>query len=126
MSAESRRPSHFPAPALNRRDFLGLLGVAALTGTATAAAVPAPPTPTVFRRKQFPAGFLWGAATAAYQIEGAAAEDGRGPSIWDTFSKKPGAVFEGHTGDVACNHYHRWKEDLDLLRGLGANAYRFS
>ncbi|HEY0706528.1 MAG TPA: GH1 family beta-glucosidase [Polyangia bacterium] len=126
MSADPRRPSHFPAPSLNRRDFLGLLGVAALTGTATAAAVPTAPVPTVFRRRQFPNGFLWGAATAAYQIEGAAAEDGRGPSIWDTFSKKPGAVFEGHTGDVACNHYHRWKEDLDLLRGLGANTYRFS
>ncbi len=60
----------------------------------------------------FPPGFLWGAATAAYQIEGAAAEDGRTPSIWDTFSHTPGRVVEGHTGDVACDHYHRYREDV--------------
>jgi beta-glucosidase len=125
MSVDSRW-LHLPSvPAVNRRDFLGAVGVAALAGNATAAVAPAPAAP-VSRRKQFPAGFLWGAATAAYQIEGAAAEDGRGPSIWDTFAKKPGAVFEGHTGEVACDHYHRWKEDLGLLRTLGVSAYRFS
>jgi beta-glucosidase len=74
----------------------------------------------------FPEGFLWGTATAAYQIEGAASEEGRGPSVWDVFSKKPGAVFEGHTGDVACDHYHRYKEDLGLLAELGVKSYRFS
>ncbi len=75
---------------------------------------------------QFPEGFLWGAATAAYQIEGAAAEDGRGPSIWDTFSHTPGAVHGGDTGDVACDHYHRWPLDLQLMREMGLGAYRFS
>jgi beta-glucosidase len=74
----------------------------------------------------FPADFLWGAATAAYQIEGAAGEDGRGPSTWDVFCKKPGAVFEGHSGDVACDHYHRYREDVALMRELGLQAYRFS
>lgn len=76
--------------------------------------------------RSFPPGFVWGAATAAYQIEGAVAEDGRGPSIWDIFSHAPGRVRNGDTGDVACDHYHRWSEDLDLLRRLGVAAYRFS
>ncbi|MGI5273933.1 GH1 family beta-glucosidase [Nonomuraea sp. CA-218870] len=70
--------------------------------------------------------FLWGTATAAYQIEGAADEDGRGPSVWDTFSREPGRTRDGHTGDVACDHYHRWPEDVALLSDLGVNAYRFS
>ncbi|WP_169984162.1 GH1 family beta-glucosidase [Microbispora sp. H10836] len=70
--------------------------------------------------------FLWGTATASYQIEGAATEDGRGPSIWDTFSHTPGRVRDGHTGDVACDHYHRYTEDVTLMAGLGVNAYRFS
>ncbi len=69
---------------------------------------------------------LWGAATSAYQIEGAPAEDGKGPSVWDVFCKKPGAVFEGHTGDVACDHYHRFKQDIALLERLGVKSYRFS
>ncbi|MEE1816775.1 GH1 family beta-glucosidase [Streptomyces sp. SP18ES09] len=76
--------------------------------------------------RSFPAGFLWGAATAAYQIEGAAAEDGRTPSIWDTFAHTPGKVFEGHTGDVAVDHYHRFREDVGIMAELGLNAYRFS
>lgn len=75
---------------------------------------------------KFPADFRWGVATAAYQIEGAAREDGRGASIWDTFSHTPGKVFEGHSGDVACDHYHRWPQDLDLIQSLGVGAYRFS
>jgi beta-glucosidase len=70
--------------------------------------------------------FCWGAATAAYQIEGAATEDGRLPSIWDTFSRVPGAIDGGDTGDVACDHYHRWREDIALMGRLGLNAYRFS
>ncbi|WP_370409466.1 GH1 family beta-glucosidase [Streptomyces fradiae] len=76
--------------------------------------------------RRFPSDFLWGAATAAYQIEGAAAEDGRTPSIWDTFSHTPGKVFEGHTGDVAVDHYHRFRDDVRLMSELGLNAYRFS
>jgi len=75
---------------------------------------------------QFPDGFLWGAATAAYQIEGAVAEDGRGPSIWDTFSHTPGKVGRGDTGDIACDHYHRWRDDFGLLQDLGMGSYRFS
>ncbi|MBO2449548.1 beta-glucosidase [Actinomadura barringtoniae] len=74
----------------------------------------------------FRPGFTWGAATSAYQIEGAVTEDGRGPSIWDTFSRVPGAVDNGDTGDVACDHYHRWPEDIALMRDLGLGAYRFS
>ena len=74
----------------------------------------------------FPEDFLWGAATAAYQIEGAADEDGRGPSIWDTFSHTPRNARHGDTGDAACDHYHRLEEDLDLMRDLGLEAYRFS
>jgi beta-glucosidase len=70
--------------------------------------------------------FAWGAATAAYQIEGAVEEDGRAPSIWDTFSHTPGRVRNGDTGDVAADHYHRWREDVELMRELGLRAYRFS
>ncbi len=75
---------------------------------------------------QFPQGFVWGAATASYQIEGAWNEDGKGESIWDRFSHTPGKVQDGDTGDVACDHYHRWEADLDLLKKLGLKAYRFS
>ena len=75
---------------------------------------------------RFPEAFTWGVATAAYQIEGAAREDGRGPSIWDAFSHMPGRTYKGHTGDVACDHYHRWEADLDLIASLGVDAYRFS
>lgn len=74
----------------------------------------------------FPESFAWGAATAAYQIEGAAREDGRGASIWDAFSRRSNAVFEGHTGDVACDHYHRYREDIGWMRELGLSVYRFS
>src|SRR3972149_6658853 len=75
---------------------------------------------------EFPPSFLWGVATAAYQIEGAVAEDGRGPSIWDTFSHSPGAITNNDTGDVACDHCHRWPQDIALMRRLNFNAYRFS
>ena len=70
--------------------------------------------------------FLWGVATSSYQIEGAAHEDGRGLSIWDTFCQVPGKVANGDNGDVACDHYHRYKEDLDLMKWMGVDAYRFS
>jgi beta-glucosidase len=75
---------------------------------------------------QFPAGFLWGCATAAYQIEGAAKEDGRAPSVWDTFSHTPGKTFQGQTGDVADDSYHLYKKDIELLKNLGVTGYRFS
>jgi beta-glucosidase len=75
---------------------------------------------------KFPTGFVWGAATAAYQVEGAAAEDGRTPSIWDTFSRTPGKVRNGDTGDIAADHYHRYRDDVALMKQLGLKAYRFS
>ena len=74
----------------------------------------------------FPPGFVWGSATASYQIEGAVTEDGRGRSIWDTFSHTPGKTLNGDTGDVAADHYHRWEADLDEMAALGLDAYRFS
>ena len=74
----------------------------------------------------FPEDFLWGTATASYQIEGAVSEDGRGTSIWDTFSHTPGKIYRDDTGDVACDHYHRLEEDLDLMAEIGLKAYRFS
>ncbi|HEY3217028.1 MAG TPA: GH1 family beta-glucosidase [Candidatus Eisenbacteria bacterium] len=78
------------------------------------------------RDTSFPVGFLWGAATSAYQIEGSPLADGAGPSIWHRFSHTPGRTDQGHTGDVACDHYRRWAEDVDLMGELGLGAYRFS
>jgi beta-glucosidase len=83
------------------------------------------PTSTV-ARGAFPHDFAWGVATASYQIEGAVQEDGRGPSIWDTFSHTPGKIQDGSTGDIACDHYHRYRQDADLMQLLGVNSYRFS
>jgi len=111
MRSRPNRPA-----TLSRRHLLGLGGA---TLAARASAAPD-------QGHAFPRGFLWGTATAAYQIEGAAQVGGRGESVWDVFSRKPGAVFEGHTGDVACDHYHRWREDVALMKDLGASAYRFS
>ena len=74
----------------------------------------------------FPKNFVWGVATSAYQIEGAASEDGKGMHIWDVFTKEPGKIFEGHTGDVACDHYHRYQEDVAIMKEMGIKAYRFS
>jgi beta-glucosidase len=107
-------------PKVSRRKLLpilsGLAGLPRLVQTATAAAPDA----------AFPADFVWGASTSSYQIEGAVEADGRGPSIWDVFSHTPGKVKHDDTGDVACDHYHRWPEDLDLLARGGFSAYRFS
>jgi beta-glucosidase len=77
-------------------------------------------------RRDFPGDFMWGVATASYQNEGATSEDGRGPSIWDAFARVPGAIADGKTGDIADDHYHRYREDVDLMASLGVNAYRFS
>jgi len=75
---------------------------------------------------EFPKGFLWGAATSSYQIEGAVHEDGRGESIWDLFARQPGTIDDGSNGDVACDHYHRYSDDVSLMRDLHFNTYRFS
>src|SRR5262245_13566795 len=77
-------------------------------------------------KARFPDGFYWGTATSAYQVEGAWNEDGKGPSIWDTYAHTPGMIKNNDTGDVANDHYHRYKQDVALMRSLGANAYRFS
>jgi beta-glucosidase len=75
---------------------------------------------------RFPEKFLWGAATSSYQVEGAVKEDGRGESIWDRFSHTPGKILNGDTGDIACDHYHRFKEDIKIMKELGLKSYRFS
>ncbi len=76
--------------------------------------------------RRFPPHFVWGVATSAFQIEGAATAEGKGPSIWDDFCRRPGAIADGSDGDTACDHFHRWAEDLDLVASLGVGAYRFS
>ncbi len=75
---------------------------------------------------QFPPSFTWGIATSAFQIEGAATADGKGASIWDTFSHTPGKIIDGTNGDVACDHYNRYPEDVAIMASLGVDAYRFS
>ena len=75
--------------------------------------------------RSFPEGFRWGASTASYQIEGAVGEDGRGKSIWDVFCHTPGKVVNGDTGDIACDHYHRYQEDVDLMARANMDVYRF-
>jgi len=74
----------------------------------------------------FPDRFVWGAGSSAYQIEGGAADEGRGPSVWDTFCKREGAINAGHSGEVACDHFHRWRDDVMIMRNMGLHAYRFS
>jgi len=88
--------------------------------------MPAPAPLPALRRADFPPDFRWGCSTSSYQIEGAAGEDGRGASIWDHFCATPGRIRDGSSGAVACDHYHRWPQDLDLAQSLGCNAYRFS
>jgi len=78
------------------------------------------------RMTTFPSTFVWGAAAASYQIEGAAKADGKGPSVWDMFCRQPGKIWQGNTGDVACDHYHRFQEDVRLMKELNLQAYRFS
>ncbi|MCB1996107.1 MAG: family 1 glycosylhydrolase, partial [Rhodoferax sp.] len=78
------------------------------------------------RHRFFGPDFVWGVATSAFQIEGAAQADGKGPSIWDRFCAEPGRIADASNGDVACDHVQRWREDLDLIAALGVDAYRFS
>lgn len=105
---------------MNRRDFLS--GTAALAAGATLVGR----TARAEDIARFPDGFLWGSSTASYQVEGAADEDGRGRSVWDVFSRTSGRVRNGDTGDVACDHYHRYPEDIELMAKAGMKAYRFS
>jgi beta-glucosidase len=109
-----------------RRTFATLTGAAALgTGAGSGRSAAAPPAQTKDYCR-FPDSFLWGCATAAYQVEGAAQEDGRKPSVWDTFAHQPGRIAMGHTGDVAVDQYHRYAQDVQLMKWLGVKAYRFS
>jgi beta-glucosidase len=118
--------------SLNRRQFTQLAGttaVAASTGAGLthAQTVAGKSTPTKSTdARTFPQGFYWGTATSAYQIEGAWNEDGKGESIWDRYAHTPGKIKNGDTGDVAIDHYHRYKEDVAVMKDIGANAYRFS
>ena len=108
-----------------RRGFGKTVGTAALGAYAGRAvsAEPAAPVPGV---RRFPENFLWGCATASYQVEGAVSEDGRKASIWDTYSRTPGKIEGGATGDVADDHYHRYREDIALMKSLGVKGYRYS
>jgi beta-glucosidase len=116
-------------PEISRRDFLGgmlgAVGAMAVPGSARILASLGS-TPNSFVPHQFPADFLWGVATASYQIEGAWNVDGKGESIWDHFSHTVGKVKGGDTGDVACDSYHRYKEDVEIAKKLGVKSYRFS
>ena len=120
-----------PTVLTSRRHFLsktaGLAAVVAATGVpaSIASAKPARTAKSSPNDFSFPPDFYWGAATAAYQIEGAANEDGRKPSVWDTFCRIPGRVKNGDTGDVACDHYHRFEDDVKLMAELGIKHYRF-
>ena len=75
--------------------------------------------------RQFPPGFVWGASTASYQVEGAWNEDGKGESVWDHFAHLPGRIDNGDTGDIACDHYHRMPTDVGMMKSLGFTGYRF-
>ncbi len=119
---------------MTRRDFAKAAGAAAIGVPAASDLLTAAPSqqraaaaqPARAIGRQFPSDFLWGTATASYQIEGAVNEDGRAPSIWDTFSRTPGKVVNNATGDMADDHYHRYKEDVQLMKALGVKSYRFS
>jgi beta-glucosidase len=113
---------------LTRRE-LAMVGALTLAGSETAVPFSARATENAIGKpnsRAFPPGFLWGTATAAYQIEGAVNEDGRGPSIWDTFTHTPGKIRNEDNGDVADDHYHRYRDDVQSMKGLGVRAYRFS
>src|SRR5271170_1032310 len=110
---------------LTRRQFAKTITATAALATAAGPQAAFTQTPRTGSRG-FPGNFVWGCATSAYQIEGAVEEDGRGPSIWDTFSHSPGKTFQGDTGDVADDTYHLYKEDVKLLKNLGVKGYRFS
>jgi beta-glucosidase len=110
----------------SRRDVMNLGGAAALAMSSAAPSDAERTDPTAAATRDFPRDFLWGTATSSYQIEGAWKEDGKGESIWDRFVHAPGHIQNNDTGDVALDHYHRYKEDVQLQNVLGAKGYRFS
>jgi beta-glucosidase len=103
----------------SRRQFAKIAGLSAAAITTPPAAAEAKPALATRDARGFPPGFLWGTATSSYQVEGAVNEDGRGPSIWDSFTRVAGKIEDGTTGDRANEHYHRYKEDIALIRELG-------
>ncbi|MEO5904202.1 MAG: GH1 family beta-glucosidase [Gemmatimonadaceae bacterium] len=111
---------------ISRRTFAKVAGAGALSSTMSPVVAKAAESVIAPSARSFPRGFLWGSATASYQVEGAVNEDGRGPTIWDTFSHTPGKTVNGATGDIADDHYHRYKQDVQLMKALGVKAYRFS
>jgi beta-glucosidase len=111
------------SPKFDRRE---VLTNAVLFGAAIAIPGTAQATGRLRRRVMFPKDFLWGTATSSYQIEGSTNVDGRGASIWDTFAKTPGKIKDGSNGDIACDSYRRWREDIALIKSLGLKSYRFS
>jgi len=121
--------SENPATRFTRRGFLtagSSVAASMAAGSAVANSPALPQAPGQHHNATLPQDFFWGAATSSYQIEGAATIDGRKPSVWDSFSKTPGRVNNGDTGDVACDHYHRFEEDVKLMADLGIGHYRFS
>src|SRR3954453_2956507 len=133
-SRRSSMPDRHPGPVLDRRLLLQVgaaAGLLAACPPGSPGPAPTTPAPSVSwepprNPMAFPTGFVWGAATSAFQGGGSTAADGRGPSIWDTFAAEPGRIRDGSTGDPAADHYRRWESDLDLISTLGLPAYRFS
>lgn len=115
---------------MHRRNFLrsaaAIAATPALSSLSATAAAQSLPTVSTPSARRFPQGFIWGTSTASYQVEGAVHEDGRGPSVWDTFSHTPGKTYQGQTGDVADDFYHRYASDVALMQRLGAKGFRFS
>ena len=124
----SRR--HFLSSALSAGAVAGLPALFSACSSSKAGVVSTPsPARTPFNppaQANFPKGFYWGTATASYQVEGAWKTDGKGESSWDRFAHTPGKIKNGDTGDVACDSYHRWLEDIALMRAMNLNSYRFS
>ncbi|MET0705466.1 MAG: GH1 family beta-glucosidase [Tardiphaga sp.] len=114
------------APRFTRRHFAKTAGTLAMGASAAAGLPTEAAQPPALAPRSFPKDFAWGTATSAYQIEGAVNEDGRAPSIWDAYAHTPGKIRDGSHADIAADHYHRYKEDVQLMKALGVNAYRFS